>query len=149
MANKFTSKKVFSKALRALFKAAVIYGLYYVFILLFNQFGNSILNFQFVLEFYVLVYIVFVVLIELFAETIVQHILVAAYSLFSILYVVLALDGGLLHARYENVQFMVDIRFFLFVFVLLGLLGLAKSLIQTIKFCADKEEKLFQKVDRF
>ena len=110
MVSKFPSKKVFSKALRALLKAAIIFGLYYVFIFLFNQFGNSILDFQFVLEFYVLVYIVFVVLIELFSETIVQHILVAAYSLFSIIYIVLALDGGLLYARYEMYSRKNDLR---------------------------------------
>lgn len=92
------------------------------------------------IEVFVMVYIFLMIIGELTAGTIVHHFFNGAKALFVILYLIFALNGGIVGITVQNVNLIVDIRLFLVVAMLLGLLGFAKSVLQAINFLNEKAE---------
>lgn len=134
------------KIIRAALKSAIIMLLYFLFFMLLNPFGNSFLGYQLVFDVFVATYIAFIILIELSSGTIFHYAFIATRALFSVLYVILAFDGGVIATNIENIQFTIDLRYFMSIFILLSLLSFVKGLLQAIKFLIDKEERLFSQL---
>ncbi len=133
-------KKIAFKALKATIKGVLFYALYLVLWMFLAPISEVFPGFQQMIEAFVMVYIFLMVVGELTSGTIFQHFFNAAKALFVICYLVLSLKGGILGVTFENVSLVVDIRLFLTVAMLLGLLGFAKSILQAINYLNEKAE---------
>jgi hypothetical protein len=90
----------------------------------------------------------FAVAIQFFSGTIIQHMLGVARSLILMTFLIYALKGGILtlteNVGTQTLTIMIDFRLFLMMIILVSLLGLAKSIIQTINFLASEKTSLSQ-----
>lgn len=132
--------KFLFKALKATIKGVIFYCIYFVFSMFLAPISELVPSFQQSVEIFVTVYICLIVIAELVSGTVYQHFFNAAKALYVILYLILALNGGLIGMSYENVSLLVDIRFFLMFAMLLSLLGFAKSILQAINYLSQKTE---------
>jgi len=86
----------------------------------------------------------FAVAINFFSGTILQHVLGVARALILMTYLIYALNGGILtlnpNVGTETFTILVDFRAFLMMIILVSLLSLAKSILQTINFLASEKE---------
>jgi hypothetical protein len=128
------------KALKATIKGVLFYGIYFVLSMFLAPISEMVPGFQQVIEVFVMVYIFLMIVGELTAGTIFHHFFSAAKALFVILYLIFALKGGIVGVTVQNVNLVVDLRFFLVVAMLLGLLGFSKSVLQAINFLNEKTE---------
>jgi len=92
------------------------------------------------------VVIFFAVATELTSGTIYQHALNIGKALILIMFFVLALDGGIMKLDLDimegqRIGIVADLRVYLMMLVAIDLLGLAKSVLQTVKFLSDKTEE--------
>jgi hypothetical protein len=92
------------------------------------------------------VVIFFAVATELTSGTIYQHALNIGKALILIMFFVLALEGGIMKfdldiMEGQRIGIVADLRVYLMMLVAVDLLGLAKSVLQTVKFLSDKTEK--------
>jgi hypothetical protein len=127
-------------ALKATLKGAIFYVLYFVLWMFLAPVAEIVPGFQQSFETFVAVYIALIVIGELTSNTIFQHFFNTAKELFVILYLILALKGGMISVALKDVNLMVDLRFFLVIAMLLSLLGLAKSVLQAINYMNQKVE---------
>lgn len=128
------------KALKATIKGALFYGIYFVLSMFLAPVSEIVPGFQQMIEVFVMIYIVLMIIGELTAGTIFHHFFNGAKALFVILYLIFALNGGIVGITVQNVNLIVDLHLFLMVAVLLGLLGFAKSVLQAISFLNEKTE---------
>ena len=128
------------KALKATIKGALFYGIYFVLSMFLAPVSEIVPGFQQMIEIFVMIYIVLMIIGELTAGTIFHHFFNGAKALFVILYLIFALNGGIVGITVQNVNLIVDLHLFLMVAVLLGLLGFAKSVLQAISFLNEKTE---------
>ena len=63
-----------------------------------------------------------------------------AKALFVVAYLIVSLGTGVLSLTFQGLNFVVDIHLFLVIAMLLGLVGLAKSVLQTIHYLNEKAE---------
>ncbi len=133
-------QKFTRKALKATIKGVFFYGIYFVLSMFLAPVSEIVLGFQQMIEVFVMVYIFLMIIGELTAGTIVHHFFSGAKALFVILYLIFALNGGIVGITVQNVNLIVDLRLFLVVAMLLGLLGFAKSVLQAINFLNEKAE---------
>lgn len=135
-----TRPAILRRALKATVEGAILYAVY----LLLSQFlaplSEFVPGFQQMVETFVMVYIVLVIIAELTAGSIFQHFFNAAKALFIIAYLMVALGTGIFSMTIQGMSFEVDIHLFLLIAMLLALLGLAKSVIQTIDYINEKTE---------
>ena len=128
------------KALKATVKGVVFYGIYFVLSMFLAPVSEMIPGFQQTIEIFVMVYIFLMIVGELTSGTIFHHFFSAAKALFVIIYLIFSLHGGIVGITVQNVNLIVDLRLFLVVAMLLGLLGFAKSVLQAINFLNEKAE---------
>ena len=135
-----TRPAILRRALKATVEGAILYAVY----LLLSQFlaplSEFVPGFQQMVETFVMVYIVLIIIAELTAGSIFQHFFNAAKALFIIAYLMVALGTGMFSMTIQGMSFEVDIHLFLLIAMLLALLGLAKSVIQTIEYINEKTE---------
>lgn len=127
-----------------LFKASVKTVIIYIFFAVFSVFMipiASILNYQAIFTVFFASYLFFVFIIELTKNTIFQHIFSIANSLIIVVYFAYVLDTGIINFTLEQINLIVDLRFFLALFILGGLLGFAKSMLQLLNWMNKKEEQ--------
>lgn len=134
MVEKSFRKKLFSHVWKAALKAAIILILFLLFSKIAEPLETMFPGFKMLSETFVLVYLFFVVVGELLSGTIFHCMFNVGKNLFLILYFVYALGGGVITGSFEMVRFMVDLTVFLGMLILLGLLGLAKSLLEAVHF---------------
>ncbi len=141
------SKKLFrrfaGKALKATIKAIIVYLIYYVLSTVLAPVSEVVPSFQQTVEIFVIVYISLMIIGELSAGTIFNHFFNAAKALFVILYLMFSLKGGTVGITYENINLIVDLRFFLIIAMFLSSLGFAKSVLQAIDFLNNRTEPLY------
>lgn len=89
---------------------------------------------------FVIVYVALMVVSDLTSGLIIQHFFNGAKSLFVIAYFIFSLNSGILDYNLGNMNLIIDVRMFLMLAMLFGLLGLAKSIIQAIYFVNEKLE---------
>ena len=128
------------KALKATVKGILFYGIYFVLWMFVAPISEMVLGFQQMIETFVMVYILLIIIGELTSGTIFQYFFNVAKALFVIGYLIFSLKGGIFGLTFQNVSLMVDLRLFLVIAMLLGLLGLAKSLLQAINYMNEKAE---------
>ncbi|MDH5483083.1 MAG: hypothetical protein OEY22_09430 [Candidatus Bathyarchaeota archaeon] len=133
-------RKFTFRALKATIKGALFYAFYFVLWMFLAPFSELIPGLQQMVETFVIVYIILMVIGELASDTIFQYFFNAAKALFVISYFVLSLNGGIFGMTFENVSLTIDIRLFLVVAMLLGLLGFAKSVIQAVNYMNTRAE---------
>ncbi len=86
------------------------------------------------------VYLILMIIGDIASGTMYQHFFNAAKALFVIGYLLLSLKGGIYGTTFQQVTLLVDLRIFLTVSILLGLLGLAKSILQAVNYMSEKAE---------
>ena len=128
------------KALKATVKGILFYGIYFVLWMFVAPISEMVPSFQQMIETFVIVYIFLIIIGELTSGTIFQYFFNVAKALFVIGYLIFSLKGGIFGLTFQNVSLMVDLRLFLVIAMLLGLLGLAKSVLQAINYMNEKAE---------
>jgi hypothetical protein len=128
------------KALKATVKGILFYGIYFVLWMFLAPISEIVPGFQQMIETFVMVYILLMIVGELASGTIFQYFFNVAKALFVIGYLIFSLKGGIFGLTFQDVSLVVDLRLFLAIAMLLGLLGLAKSVLQAINYMNEKAE---------
>lgn len=138
--NSSTLRKIIFKAIKATVKGVIVYAVYFVLWMFLAPVSELIPSLQQMIEIFVAIYIVLMIIGELASGTVFQYFFNAAKALFVICYLILSLNGGIFGVTFENASLMVDLRLFLIVAILLGLLGFAKSVLQAINYMNERIE---------
>jgi hypothetical protein len=133
-------KKYVFKAIKATAKAVVFYLAYFFISSFLGPLSQVIPGFQQSVEAFVTVYICLIIISEMTAGTVYQYFFNVAKALFVILYMILALKGGIMGFNFQDVSIVVDLSFFFIVAMLLSLLGLARSVLQAINYLNQRVE---------
>jgi hypothetical protein len=128
------------RALKAAVKGAMFYVVYFFLSQFLAPISEFVPGFPQMLETFVVVYIIFIVVAELTSGSIVHHFFNTAKALFVVAYLVFSLRTGIFTVASEGLSFVVDVRLLLMIAMLLGLLGLAKSVLQTIDYVNERAE---------
>ncbi len=140
---KFTIRIMIPRFFKALFKTAIVYFLFIIFSAFIIPF-EGFYDYQALFTALVSLYLFFVFIIELTHGTVFQHIFGIANSLMIVLYFAYVLNTGIINVTIEQINLMVDLRFFLALFVLGGLLGFAKSILKLLNLMNEREERWLQ-----
>ncbi len=127
------------RVLKAVLKTVIIYFLFETlsaFLVPFEVFQN----YQAVSVLFVAMWIFFIFATELTRGTVFHHVLAIANSLVFLLYFTHVLSTGVFHIEIEQVMIMVDLRFFLGIFVLGSMVGFAKSMLDFLMWVNQREE---------
>ena len=128
------------KALKATAKAIIFYAIYLFLWNILAPISQLVPGFQQMVETFVIVYITLMIIGDLASGTIFQYVFNVAKALFVIGYLIISLGGGIFGITFENINLMVDLRFFLAIAMLLSLLGLGKSVLQAVNYMSEKAE---------
>jgi hypothetical protein len=134
------ARKILFNALKATIKAVIVYAIYFVIWMFAAPISQTIPGFQQIIETFVIVYIIFIIVEELTSGTICHYFFNVAKAVFVIGYLIASLQGGIFNITVENISLVIDLRMILTIATLLGLLGLAKSVLQTINYMSEKAE---------
>ena len=121
-------------------KVAFIVVIYMLCSQILAQISVPIPGLQGMITTFVIVYVAFMIISDLTSGSILQHFFNGAKSVFVIAYFIFSLNSGILDYTFGNMNLMVDVRLFVMLVMLFGLLGLAKSIIQAISFMNEKLE---------
>ena len=133
-------RRITINVLKAIIKSIIYYAVYSLLWMLFAPAAQIIPGLQTMFETFFIIYITLMIIGELTSGTIYHYFFSAAKTLFVISYMIMSLGGGILNLNYENVSLLVDLRLFVVIAMLLGTLGLAKSVLQAINFMSEKAE---------
>ena len=128
------------RAIKATVKGVLFYAIYMLvwsFLVPVSEYVPSI---QQVAETFVAIYIVLMMIGEFTSGTIYAQAFNVARALFVIAYLMMSVQGGMFSMSFEGVSLMVDLSFLMVFAMLLGLLGVAKSIMQAINYLAQKAE---------
>lgn len=131
---------ILRRALKATAEGAILYAVYFFLSQFLAPLSEFVPGFQQMVEAFVTVYIVLIIVAELTSGSILQHFFNATKALFIIAYLVVSLGTGVFSLTFQGLNFVVDIRLFLVIAMLLALVGLAKSVLQTIDYVNEKAE---------
>jgi hypothetical protein len=133
-------RKNVPKIVKAAVKATVVCVAYFILVQFLEPISTIIPGLQQMIQTFVIVYVVLMIISDLASGTLFQHVFNAAKSLFVVVYLVFFLNEGIFPYTFENVNLIVDLRLFLVIAMLLGLLGLAKSVLQAINYVSERVE---------
>lgn len=128
--------------MKAAVKSIIVYAIYFSLTTFLAPAYQIIPGLEQTIETFVILYISLMIMAELTAGTIVQHLFNVGRTLFIILYMIFALSGGTFSTTFEGVELTIDLSLFLMAAILLGLLGLAKSILQAVDFMHEKTETI-------
>jgi len=100
---------------------------------IFSSYGNLLLVFVAIILF-------FVVASELTSGTIFQHAFNIGKALILMIFIVVALEGGIVALDFQGFHLVADLRIYLAMLLTIDLVGLAKSVLQAINFLSEKTE---------
>ncbi len=138
--NKKIVGDIANRVFKAAVKAVIVFALYVFFVPLLWQISGFIPNFAETIQTFVIVYIVLMVIGELTARTILQHAFSIATSLLVMFFLIFSMGDGTVSINVQNLDVMVNVTAFFTIALALSLLGLAKSMLQTINYLARKAE---------
>ena len=141
--NQFTTRAMIPRFFKAIFKTAIVYILFIMFSGFTIPF-EGFYDYKLLFTVFVVLYMVFVFVTELVRGTIFQHIVSIVQSLMIVIYFAYTLNTGIINFTVEQINLMVDLRFFLAIFVLGSLLGFAKSMLSLLNWMNEKEEQWLQ-----
>jgi hypothetical protein len=133
-------RKIILNALKATVKSLLFYMLYCVGWLFLAPFAEMIPGLRQTIETFALIYIALVIVSQIAAGTLYQYFFGIAKTLFVISYLIFSLNSGIMNVTYQNVALQVDVRLLLVVAMMLGLVGLSKTVLQTINFASKRAE---------
>jgi hypothetical protein len=128
------------RAVKATIKGVIIYIFYFVLSLFLAPLSEFVPGFQQTIETFATIYIILVIVAELTSGSILQHFFNGAKALFVIACIIVWLGTGTFSLTFQNFSLLVDIRVFLTIAMMLSLLGLANSVLQTIDHVNEKAE---------
>lgn len=106
-----------------------------------SQFAPEIFSsYEQLLPVFVAIILFFVVASELTSGTIFQHGFNIGKALILMIFIVYALEGGIISIDIMNMHLLADLRVYLAMLLTIDLLGLAKSVLQAINFLSEKTE---------
>jgi len=142
-------RRIFPKIVRAAIKGVIWFVFLYVLPTLIFSFLVSILPegapniFSFYQQLFVVfaaIVVFFVVAGELTSGTIFQHMFNIGKALILIVFIVLALEGGVIEIDLQNIHILADLTIYLVMLLTIDFIGLAKSVLQAISFLSEKAE---------
>ena len=133
-------RKYLLRALWTTLKVIVLSVAYVVVMMFLAPVSGLIPGLGDILTTFMVVYVVLMVIGDVCSGTILQHFFNGARALFVIAYLIISLNSGIVNVSARNVSLMIDVRLFLVVVMLLGLLGLARSIMQAINFVSERVE---------
>jgi len=89
---------------------------------------------------FIAIIIFFVVAGELTSGTIFQHAFNIGKALILMIFIVVALEGGIVALDFQEFHLVADLKIYLIMLLTIDLLGLAKSVLQAINFLSEKAE---------
>lgn len=136
-------RRILPKALKATVMGLLWFFLLYIIpTLLLSELAEEVLpGYTQLLSTFAIVIVFFVVVSELLAGTIFQHVFNIGKALVFMAFFIYALNGGFIAFDLEFVHIEADLRVYLAMLLTIDFLGLAKSLLQTIDFLAKKTER--------
>lgn len=135
-----TRPAILRRALKATLEGVILYAVYFFLSQFFAPLSEFVPGFQQIVETFVTIYIVLIIIAELTSGSILQHFFNAAQALFIIAYLMVSFRTGIFSLTFQGLNCVVDIHLFLVIAMLLGLLGLAKSVLQTINYLNERAE---------
>ncbi|MEM3627574.1 MAG: hypothetical protein QXZ25_06060 [Candidatus Bathyarchaeia archaeon] len=134
-------RQISFRVLRAAVKGIIFYVVYFVLSIFLAPISELFPGFKEAVEIIAIVYISLMIVGELTSGTIFQHFFNVAKELFVFGFLILSLESGVISVTYQQIKLTVDLRLFLIIAVFLSLLGLSKSILQTIDFLNEKAEQ--------
>jgi len=143
------TKSLFRKMLPRVVKAVVKCLLWFIFLYVVPMFIISSLSefapelfsrYEQMLPVFVAIILFFVAAGELTSGTIFQHAFNIGKALILMIFIVVALEGGIVALDFQGFHLIADLRIYLAMLLTIDLLGLAKSVLQAINFLAEKLE---------
>ena len=128
------------RAVKATIKGVIIYIFYFVLSLFLAPLSEFVPGFQQTIETFATIYIILAIVAEQTSGSILQHFFNGAKALFVIACIIVWLGTGTFSLTFQNFSLLVDIRVFLTIAMMLSLLGLANSVLQTIDHVNEKAE---------
>lgn len=129
------------RIVKAVVKVAIMLVVFIFLSNLLSPFSAFLGGFSMVIDVFFIVFIAFIILIELASGTIFQHLFGTARSLFVLFYLAHLFGAGVFSLAVEGVEVMVDLRIILATIILLSTLSLAKSMLNTVNFLSEKDEQ--------
>jgi len=148
MATKETGKsealrrKMLPRIIKVCLKVLVILIFYILLSSFLNPFKNFLGDFNVMIDMFFIVFILFVILGELASGSIFQHFFNVAKNLFMLFYFAHFFEKGTFTLTMENVYVTIDLRTILSALIMINLLILAKSMLNTINFLSKNEEQV-------
>jgi len=137
---KHKTRKYILRALKITIKVIIV-SVIYVFLMQFLAPASILIpGLQEMITTFTLVYVVLMVVSDVTAGTILQHFFNGVKALFMIAYLIVSLNSGIVNITLGTINLVIDVRMFLIVIMLLGLLGLARSIMQAISFASERIE---------
>ncbi len=133
-------KDVAFRVAKATLKATFVYLLYFFSVPLLTPLFGLIPSFMETIQIFVTIYIVLMILGDLTERTIFHCFFNAARALFIIAYMVFSVGDGVMSVPVENFTLTVNLSILYTIIALLGLLGLAKALMEAIHFMSERAE---------
>jgi len=138
--NRKRKTSILRKALKATVEGTILYAVYFVLSQFLAPLSEFVPGFQQMIETFVIVYIILIIVAELTSGSILQHFFNVAKALFIMAYLMVSLGTGIFSLTFQGLNFFVDIHLFLIIALLLSLVGLAKSVLQTMDYVNEKAE---------
>ena len=133
-------RKILFRASKATIKGSIFYGAYFVLSQYMAPIFTVVPSFQQTIESFVIAYTVLLIAGELTGGTVYQHFLNVAKALFVVGYLMLSMKSGVIELTLSSIRIAVDFRLILTSAVLLGLLGVAKAVLQAVDYMSEKAE---------
>ncbi len=135
----FTVKKLVWRLLKAFIKTVIIYFIFETITGFMGSF-KSFQDYQMLSMAFMVLYVIFIFATELARGTVFQHVFAVANSMMFILYFAHIFNTSAFSFAVEQIHLMIDLRFFLGIFVVGSILGLAKNLLGFILWMNEREE---------
>lgn len=134
-------RRLAPRILKAMLKVALTLVAFFFLSSLLSPFDDFLGGFRMAVDVFFIVFIFFIVIIEVFSGTIFQHLFSIARSLFVLFYLTHLFGQGIFSIAVEGILVTVDLRIIMATIILLSTLSLAKSMLNTVNFLSEKEEQ--------
>jgi hypothetical protein len=129
-----------SRAFKATIKGVILVAVYLVLFQFIARLSELVPGLQQLIETFVAVYIILIIISTLTAGSILQHFFDTARAFFIIAFLMLSWGAGTFSLTLHGADVVIDVRVFLIIAMMLGLVELAKSVLQTIDHVNEKAE---------
>ncbi|MEM2108331.1 MAG: hypothetical protein QXL10_03500 [Candidatus Bathyarchaeia archaeon] len=138
--NKNIIKDILFRITKASAKAILVYLTYFLITSLLAPLFKPIPHVMDSIEAFIVVYILLMIIGDISARTIFEHIFRTARALFFMGYLLLSLGNGIISTTYQTFSVTLDLTGFIAIALSLSLLSVAASVLQVINFMNDKAE---------